>query len=77
MGVLKYIDFHNWAQDEKLRNESLKRAVHEMEQGLFEANLGGHLYKKRIARKGQGKSGGYRTLLALKNNDRAIFIYEK
>ncbi len=75
MRIFKYIDFHDWAEDESVSDESLMRAIIEIEQGLFEANLGGNLYKKRIARKGQGKSGGYRTLIALKHNDRAIFIY--
>jgi len=35
-----------------------------MESGLIDADLGGLLYKKRVARPGGGKSGGYRTLLS-------------
>jgi hypothetical protein len=34
-----------------------------MTEGLFDADLGGGLFKKRIARQGQGKSGGFRTLV--------------
>jgi hypothetical protein len=44
-----------------------------MAQGLFEAELGGDLLKKRIARPGQGKSGGYRTLVATNRGSRWIF----
>ncbi|HEX4045911.1 MAG TPA: type II toxin-antitoxin system RelE/ParE family toxin [Gammaproteobacteria bacterium] len=34
-------------------------AIQQINTGLFEANLGGWLYKKRIARKGQGKRSSY------------------
>jgi hypothetical protein len=39
-------------------------AVREMQQGIYEADLGGGLLKKRISRHGQGKSGGFRTIVA-------------
>lgn len=75
MRILKYRIFHKWANSEGLTDNSLKNAISEIEQGLFEANLGGGLYKKRVPRKGSGKSSGYRTLLAFKQNNRAIFMY--
>jgi len=55
--------------------DTLKEAVLEIEKGLYEANLGSGLYKKRIAMRGKGKSGGYRTLIACKLQDRAFFLY--
>jgi hypothetical protein len=45
-----------------------------MVSGLFDADLGGGLFKKRIARSGQGKSGGYRTLVATNKGNR-VFVY--
>jgi hypothetical protein len=75
MRILKYKTFHKWAKSEGLNDSSLKSAIYEIEQGLFEANLGSGLYKKRVARKGFGKSSGYRTILAFKQKDRAIFMY--
>lgn len=75
MRVLKYRTFHQWAKTEKLTDSSLIKAINEIEQGLFEANLGGSLYKKRIAKKGQGKRGGYRTIVAFKHNNRSVFMY--
>ena len=50
-------------------------AITEIEGGLFDANLGGNLYKKRVAVGGKGKSGGVRTLLAYKSGGKAFFIY--
>ena len=46
-----------------------------MAQGLFEANLGSDPLKKRIARPGQGKSRGYRTLVATNRGSRWISVY--
>jgi len=46
-----------------------------MIKGLFDANLGSGLYKKRIPAKGRGKRGGYRTLVAFQIESKAFFIY--
>jgi hypothetical protein len=46
-----------------------------MTAGLYEADLGGGLLKKRIARPGQGKSGGFRTLVATNKGNRWVFVY--
>ncbi len=74
MMVLKLRSFHRWAKSESLSDESLKKAVNEIARGLIEGDLGGGLFKKRVAREGQGKRGGFRTMLAFRWNDRAIFI---
>ncbi|CAM5533510.1 Addiction module toxin RelE OS=Sphingobium scionense OX=1404341 GN=GGQ90_004544 PE=4 SV=1 [Sphingobium scionense] len=41
----------------------------------MDADLGGGVIKQRGARTGQGKSGGYRTLILFKQGDRAIFAF--
>lgn len=73
--IFKYKSFHQWGKAEGLEDRTLCDAVKEIDEGLFEANLGKGLYKKRIARKGKGKSGGYRTLIAFKTDDKAVFMY--
>ncbi len=55
--------------------QALAESIMGVAKGQFEANLGGHIYKKRVARPGQGKNGGYRTLICFKQNDRAIFVH--
>lgn len=67
--------FDRWARKEGLVTASLCAAVREMQVGLFEADLGGGLLKKRIARPGQGKSGGFRTLVATNRGGRWMFVY--
>ncbi len=46
-----------------------------MENGLIDADLGGFLYKKRVARPGGGKSGGYRTVFSARLGDRYVFLH--
>jgi hypothetical protein len=53
----------------------LRKAIEEMENGLVDADLGGGVFKKRIALPGRGKSGGARTLIATNKAERWIFIY--
>ena len=53
----------------------LRVAVAEMEEGLIDADLGGHVYKKRVALQGRGKRGGARTLLAYRIGKKAFFMY--
>ena len=53
----------------------MRAAINELSEGLIDADLGGGLVKKRVARSGQGKRGGHRVLLAFKDQDRSIFIF--
>lgn len=40
-----------------------------------DADLGGEVIKQRVARDGQGKSGGYRTIVLFRRGKRAIFVH--
>lgn len=75
MLILKTKPFIRWAEKLGVSDKSLITAVKEMCMGLFDANLGGHIYKKRIPLGNKGKSGGTRTIIAYKTGDKAIFIY--
>ena len=73
--ILKRKDFAKWQAGEKLPDAALCKAVKEMEGGLIDADLGGLLYKKRVARPGGGKSGGFRTLLSARIGSRYVFLH--
>lgn len=75
MRIFKTKAFHRWAIDEKLSDAVLSNAVHEIEHGLYEANLGGSVYKKRLSIGSQGKRGGARTIIAFKLHHKAFFVY--
>lgn len=75
MPVYKTKIFVRWQGKQNLNDAALCAAIQEMKRGLFDADLGGGLFKKRIARPGQGKSGGYRTLIATNRNSLWFFVY--
>jgi hypothetical protein len=67
--------FNRWAHKQDLDDFSLCIAVSEMATGLYDADLGSGLFKKRIARSGQGKRGGFRTLVATNKGDLWFFVF--
>lgn len=72
MRIFKNIAFDKWARKEGLSDAALKTAVDDLNAGRFEANLGGNVYKKRVASQGRGKSGGFRTLIACRVDNMAF-----
>jgi len=46
-----------------------------MGRGLVDADLGGCVFKKRVALPGRGKSGSVRTLLAFKQGHHVFCVY--
>ncbi len=75
MRYLKTKHFTRWARKVNVSDSLLKEAIREFEQGLYEANLGHHLFKKRISLHGRGKSGGARTILFYQEGKKLAFIF--
>ena len=75
MRLFKTKWFMRYARQEKLEDHSLCDAIERAERGLVDADLGGGIIKQRVARKGQGLSGGYRLLIAYRSGKRAVFLY--
>ena len=73
--ILKTRTFNRWLRKTLLTDAALLKAIDEMEQGLVDADLGGNLYKKRVALPGRGKSGSTRTLIATNRQDRWFFMF--
>lgn len=73
--TLKRKDFARWQTGEKLPDAALCKAAQEMETGLIDADLGGFLFKMRVARPWSGKSGGYRTLVSARIGSRYVFLH--
>ena len=53
---------------------SLIAAVERALRGLIDADLGGRIIKQRVARKGEGKRGGFRLLVGF-GSRRSIFLF--
>lgn len=60
---------------EKILRKALCETIDRAEIGLIDADLGGGLIKQRVARRGKGRSGGYRTIIAYQRARRAVFLY--
>jgi hypothetical protein len=73
--VFKTKSFARFARRERISDRSLCGAVLRAQRGLVDADLGGGVIKQRIARPGQGRSGGYRVLIAYRPNARGVFLY--
>ncbi len=68
-------EFARLVRKTDIDDRALREAVDRAAKGLVDAELGSGLIKQRVSRKGQGKSGGYRTIIALRAGDRAFFLY--
>ena len=75
MRAFKTKEFKRFACKEKISDDDLCTAVARAERGLVDANLGHGLIKQRVARKGQGRSGGFRTIIAYRYGDKCYFVY--
>ncbi len=77
MRVFKNKWFARWAHAEGIADSILLQAAVEIVAGQVEDDLGGYLFKKRLAREGSGKRGSYRTLIGYQrpNAERIIFLY--
>lgn len=73
--VFRTKTFSRWMRKAGLTDSALRLAVGEMIQGLIDADLGGHVVKKRVALAGRGKRGGARTIVATKLTDRWFFLF--
>ena len=64
-----------FARRQRIADASLGEAIERAERGTIDADLGGGLIKQRVARPGQGRSGGYRMIVAYRAAGRAVFLY--
>ena len=60
---------------EGIADAALCEAIVRAEKGQIDADLGGGVIKQRIARPGQGRSKGYRTIILFRRGAKAFFVY--
>jgi hypothetical protein len=73
--VFKYPRFSHFADKEGIADNELLEIVDQLEGEQADASLGGDVYKVRVARQGEGKSGGYRVIVYYRNEFRTFFVY--
>ena len=67
--------FERFRRRELIGKKVFLEAIDRATAGLIDADLGGGLVKQRVARPGQGKRGGYRTIIAYQAGNRAVFLF--
>jgi hypothetical protein len=67
--------FARFARRARIGDRLLQEAIERAERGIVDADLAGGVIKQRLARQGQGRSSGYRVLIAYQRSRRAVFLY--
>ena len=67
--------FVRFGKSNRINEQTLLDAVDRAESGLVDANLGGDVIKQRVARQGEGRSGGFRTIILYLAGSRAVFVH--
>ena len=75
MRVFMTKSFRRFQRKERIADAALCEAVRRAERRLVDADLGHGLIKQRVARLGEGRRGGFRTVIAYRVGDRAVFLF--
>lgn len=75
MTLYKTKSFSRFARKARLQEADLWNAACRAQAGVIDADLGGGVTKQRIARPGEGKSGGARSIILFRFKGRAVFVY--
>ena len=75
MRIFKNTWFTRFAGKEGITDDELKGLVSQLEAGQSDANLGGGVYKMRVARPGESKAGGYRVIVFFRSEERTFYVY--
>jgi hypothetical protein len=73
--VYKSKVFARFAKKARIIDSDLWKAAQLANKGVIDADLGGGVIKQRIARAGEGKSGGSRSIILFRKDDRAVYVY--
>lgn len=75
LAVYKSKSFARFARKAGITDATLWQSAGRANAGMIDADLGGGVMKLRIARTGEGKSGGSRVIVLLRHGDRAVFVH--
>jgi hypothetical protein len=74
LSVYKSKPFSRFAKKARITDADLWETARRANEGSIDADLGGGVIKQRIARAGAGKSGGLRSIILFRKNDRAVYV---
>ena len=67
--------FARFARGAGMSDAALCDAALRAGRGQVDADLGGGVIKQRIARQGEGRSGGFRAIILFRRGERAFFVH--
>lgn len=75
MSVYVTKEFARFARKTGLADAKLLQAARDVAAGHYDADLGGGVFKQRVAREGGGKSGGFRTIILFRVGSHSFFAH--
>ncbi|MDR2213458.1 MAG: type II toxin-antitoxin system RelE/ParE family toxin, partial [Pseudomonadales bacterium] len=75
MSVYLTKEFARFARKAGLTDSALLQAAQAVTAGRHDADLGGGVFKQRVARVGGGKSGGFRTIILFRSGPHSFFVH--
>ena len=75
MRIFKNTWFARFAGKERITDGELREIANQLDEGKTGVALGGGVYKVRVARSGEGKSGGYRAILFFRSAEKIFYHY--
>ncbi len=75
MSVYVTKEFARFARKAGLAGAKLLQAARDVALGHYDADLGGSVFKQRVAREGGGKSGGFRTIILFRIGSHSFFAH--
>jgi hypothetical protein len=75
LAVYKTKPFARFARKARITDADLSEAARQVNRGVIDADLGGGVIKQRVARAGEGKSGGSRVIVLFRFGGRAVFVH--
>lgn len=75
MSVYVTKEFARFARKAGLVDAKLLQAAQDVVAGHYDADLGGGVFKQRVAREGGGKSGGFRTIILFRVGSHSFFAH--
>ena len=75
MSVYLTKEFARFARKAGLADAKLVQAAADVAAGRYDADLGGGVFKQRVAREGGGKSGGFRTIILFRIGGHSFFAH--
>ncbi|MDH1270590.1 type II toxin-antitoxin system RelE/ParE family toxin [Rhizobium pusense] len=75
MTIFATKEFVRFMRKAHLSPAKLLQAASEVGDGNFDVDLGGGVFKQRVAREGGGKSGGFRTIVVFRLGSHSFFVH--